>query len=82
MYNPVWVVKSVKAKSDYTLEIFFEDGEKKVYDARPLLQKPLYKKLNDVNYFLRARVFCGTVVWDDDTDIAPEHLYEYGRTIV
>ncbi len=26
--------------------------------------------------FLTAKADCGTVVWDDDIDIAPEHLYE------
>lgn len=28
---------------------------------------------------MKAKVECGTVVWSDEIDIAPEHLYEYSR---
>lgn len=49
---------------------------KKVYDARPLLDKAIYAQLNSLNFFLKAKADCGTVVWNDDVDIAPEHLYE------
>ena len=76
MNNPSWVVTNVVAKDDYSLELTFIGGEKKVYDASKLLDEKLYSKLRDKSFFLRARVFCGTVVWDEDTDIAPEHLYE------
>lgn len=76
MKNPVWVVKNVEAKADYTLHLTFADGEKKVYNARPLLKKPIYSQLNNLAFFMGARAECGTVVWNDDIDIAPEHLYE------
>lgn len=80
MNTPEWVVKKVHPKEDYTLLLFFADGTQKVYDARPLLSKPIYSKLKNIAFFLRARAECGTVVWDDDIDIAPEHLYEYANT--
>ncbi len=28
-----------------------------------------------------AKAECGTVVWSDDIDIAPEHLYEYSQSM-
>ncbi len=76
MNTPVWVVKEVQPRKDYTLLITFADGAKKVYDARPLLDKAIYAQLNSLNFFLKAKADCGTVVWNDDVDIAPEHLYE------
>ena len=76
MNNPAWVVKDVKPQKDYMLLLTFEDGSKKIYDARPLLQKALFKKLNNISFFMQAKAQYGTVTWDDDTDIAPEHLYE------
>ena len=69
--NPVWCVSDVKPRADYT----FENGEKRVYDARPLLKKPLCAELNQLSFFMKARAAWGTVVWSDDVDIAPEHLY-------
>lgn len=76
MNLPEWVVKDVHPKKDYTLLLTFADGEKKVYDARPLLKKAIYAQLKSLPFFLSAKAECGTVVWSDDVDIAPEHLYE------
>lgn len=76
MSNPAWVVNHVEPRMDYTLRILFEDGSVRIYDARPLLNKPIYTPLQNIGYFMQARVECGTVVWSDEIDIAPEHLYE------
>ena len=75
MAVPVWVVTSVTPKKDYTLHLTFADGSQRVYDVRPLLQRRIYEKLNDLNFFMGAKVFCGSVAWSDDIDIAPERLY-------
>lgn len=76
MSTPVWVVKDVQPNRDYTLLITFAGGERKLYNARPLLEKPIYSPLKNLTFFLKAKAECGTVVWNDDIDIAPEHLYE------
>lgn len=76
MKTPSWVVKSVQPQENYKLLLSFASGEKKVYDALPLLKHPLYAPLNNYSFFLRAKADCGTVVWSDEIDIAPEHLYE------
>ena len=81
MNTPAWVVKEVKPQEDYTLLITFADGAKKIYDARPLLDKAIYAQLKNPGFFLKAKADCGTVVWNDDIDIAPEHLYESSRPI-
>jgi transcriptional regulator with XRE-family HTH domain len=79
--RPVWVVKDVEAKEDYTLCLTFANGERKIYDAKPLLQIELYENLKNPAFFMQAHVECGTVVWNDDLDIAPEHLYECSTLI-
>ncbi len=76
MATPKWVVQEVVPRSDYTLLLTFANGEKKVYNAQPLLSKPLYAQLKSLPFFLGAKATCGTVVWNDDIDIAPEHLFE------
>lgn len=81
MKNPAWVVKDVTAKEDYTLLITFTGGEQRIYNARPLLEKAIYSPLKNLAFFLGAKADCGTVIWNDDVDIAPEHLYECSRPV-
>lgn len=78
---PVWVVKEVKANPDYTLLLTFANGEKRIYNARPLLEEAVYRPLKNLAFFLRARVDGDSVAWSDDVDIAPEHLYENSTLI-
>ena len=76
MKTPVWIVKAVQPQPDYSLIITFANGEQRIYDAKPLLKENIYAQLRSTTFFLRARADCGTVVWSDEVDIAPEHLYE------
>lgn len=79
MKSPAWVVKAVQPKEDYTLLLTFADGAKKIYNARPLLEKTIYSQLHNLAFFLSAKAECGSVVWNEDIDIAPEHLYECSK---
>ena len=72
-------VKSVEARSDYTLLITFQNGERKEYDVKPLLQYPMYRNLEKV--FPAATVQFGTVVWPGDLDISPDTLYLNGKSV-
>ena len=71
-----WSVVSVTPLDGHVLELEFHDGTRGTYDARQLLEWPVYEKLRDKAFFSRCRAEHGTVVWDDDIDIAPERLYE------
>lgn len=73
---PKWVVKAATPRSDYTIELEFADGKQGVFDARSLLESPLYAPLKALPFFMMARAKYDTVVWTDDLDIAPEHLYD------
>lgn len=73
---PAWVVRAVEARSDYTLLITFSRGEKKLYNARALLEKEIYSDLKDIDFFMKAKVEYGTVIWNDTVDLDPECLYE------
>ena len=73
-----WEVTNVVPREDYTLLLTFIDGSKKIYDFRPLLKYEVFQKLNDINFFMQAKVDYDTVVWPDNIDIDPEDLYEDG----
>lgn len=72
-------VLSVQACENYSLIVTFKNGERKKYDAKNLLNLPMYKNLKKV--FSLARVECGTVVWPGDMDISPDTLYLKGVKI-
>ena len=72
-------VASVQTCPDYRLVVTFKNGERKQYDASPLLDVPMYKNLGKV--FSSARVEYGTVVWPGDMDISPDTLYLRGTDV-
>lgn len=76
MGQPCWVVVEVIPCSDYTLKLSFADGKKGVFNFTPLLEDNYYAPLSQLSLFMSARAEYGTVVWDDDRDVAPELLYE------
>ena len=72
-------VISVSVCPDYQLALTFKNGELKQYDAKPLLDLPMYKNLQKV--FNEAHVEFGTVVWPGDLDISPDTLYMQSRPL-
>ena len=67
-------VVKVEAKSDYRLILEFENGEKRVFDMRPYMDKKPFADLKGSRLFTMASVDYGTVVWPGNIDIAPETL--------
>ncbi|MCH8343579.1 MAG: DUF2442 domain-containing protein [Planctomycetes bacterium] len=62
----------------HSLRLTFNDGTRKTVDLEPLLNGPIFEPLRDAAYFARVSVdqVCGTVVWPNGADFAPEALYE------
>lgn len=63
---------------DYTIHLCFADQSHRVYDMKPLLEKGIFSALKDQDLFLSGRLENGTVVWNEELDIAPEELYYHG----
>ena len=68
-------VISVKTRDDFTLELVFENGEKRIFDMKPFFDKKPFVKLLNSPLFFKASVQYGTVVWPGNIDIAPETLW-------
>lgn len=66
---------------DYKLRLFFSNGEVKIYDIKPLLQKKTFEILRDKSLFSKVRIEHRAAMWNftgnelDDIDIDPEVLY-------
>lgn len=61
---------------DFQLELWFSTGEHRLFNARPYLEKGVFKSLQDINRFKQAFVSLNTVCWSGNLDIALETLYD------
>lgn len=84
MYQPQIV--QVKPTKDYVVYIYYDDGNVRLYDAKPLIdEKGIFEKLKDINIFLNTcTIMNNTLAWDvagnyDEyhcIDICPDALLE------
>jgi hypothetical protein len=68
-------VKSVKATENHRLVIEFDNGEVRVFDAKPLLGLGRFRALASLEAFMKVRVVFDTVEWENGLDLDPEYLY-------
>lgn len=74
-------VKNVKPLADYILHLTFKNGEKKLFDVKPWLDKTVYQNLRNTDIFRKAHVTFGTVSWDEEIDFCPDILYLESKSI-
>lgn len=74
------IIKAVAVKplTDYRLLVEFSTGECKIFDVKPLLEKPHFAPIKNIAIFNAAHIECNTVVWNDEIDLCPESLYNEG----
>jgi hypothetical protein len=61
-------------RDDYTMDLVFENGEKRIFDMTLHFSQKPYTRLSGSSLFFKASVRYGTVVWPGNIDIAPETL--------
>lgn len=69
-------IKEVEALEDYQLLVTFDNGEKRIKDMKPYLEKGVFKKLKDENFFKTVKIAYGTVTWDNNIDLCADSIYE------
>ena len=69
-------VVSVQVQPNYHLQLEFENGERRMFDMSPYMDKKPFNRLKNSPIFNCAHVDYGTVVWPGEIDIAPETLYD------
>ncbi|OHB69033.1 MAG: hypothetical protein A2W23_02395 [Planctomycetes bacterium RBG_16_43_13] len=72
-------VKNVRPLSDFKLAITFEDGAEKLFDAKPYLEKGIFRELKDEKLFNSVHVSFDTIEWDNGADLDPELLFTESR---
>lgn len=75
-------ILAAEVRGPQRLGLSFSDGTQAEVDVRPLLDGPMLEPLRDPDYFARAALdpVCGTVVWPNGADFAPEALHALAGT--
>ena len=68
-------VKQVHPLEDYRLEVIFENGEQRLFNMKPYLQKGVFVRLQNRAVFRAARVVAGSVEWPGELDLSYDTLY-------
>ena len=78
-HKPPIKVCGIRPQEGNKLWVRFTNGEAKIFDFTPLLDKPAFHDLADPQVFNQVYIDFGIPVWKDgDIDIAPEYLYNNG----
>lgn len=77
-------VIQVYPTNDYCVYLYFADGKVKIFNAKNLIQKGVFRQLQDINKFKETcTVLNDTLAWDisrrydpsECLDLDPEELY-------
>ncbi len=80
--KPELKVCGIKPLDNFKLWLRFNNSEIRVFDFKPLLDKPIYLQLKDETIFKEVYIDYGVPCWNDgEIDISPEFLYEQGEIV-
>jgi hypothetical protein len=74
-------VKQVEPRDDYRLALTFENGERRLFDMKPYLDRGIFRELQKIEIFNTVHVSFNTIAWANEADFDPEALYEGGLPI-
>jgi hypothetical protein len=79
MLNPY--VKQVRSINDYCLHLIFENGEERIFDVTPYLDRGIFASLKDPKLFSTVRVVAGSIEWENELDLSYDTLYLESRSL-
>jgi hypothetical protein len=59
---------------DHRIKVTLSNGNKGIFDVKPYLDRGVFNELKDYEYFRRARIEFGTIVWPNEQDFSPETI--------
>ena len=67
--------------SESNLFAKFKNGETRIFNMIPYLDKNLFRELKDVRYFKKVRVIWGGIEWPHKQDLSADTLYYQGISV-
>ena len=76
-------ILSVKTISETLLLVEFDNAAKRIYDIKPLLEKPMFYPLKKMAFFRNVQVDDGgyAIFWNKDIDLSEYELWMHGKPI-
>jgi hypothetical protein len=74
-------VKSVQPQEEHCLLLTFENGEKRIFDVKPYLNKGVFSRLQNAALFKTVRVISGSIEWQGEIDLSYDTLYLGSRPV-
>lgn len=74
-------VKAVIPQANFVLQLQFENGEFRIFDVKPYLEKGFFQELKDPAYFRSVQPVLGTIQWPRGQDFCPDTLYELSEPL-
>lgn len=74
-------IVDVVYEEQYTLRLTFNNGDVRLCDFTPMMNKGVCKKLQDMNYFCSFKLDPFSVDWNNEIGFAPEFLYQNSTPI-
>ena len=72
-------IVKVEAQQSHKLRVKFKNGETRLFDMKPYLDKGVFKELKDEAYLKKVRVIWGGVEWPHKQDLSSDTLYHRGQ---
>lgn len=72
---------SVQPLDDYKILLTFDNNKKKIKDMKPYLEKGVFQKLKDKDFFNTVKISFGTVSWGENIDLCADSLYETSESV-
>ena len=66
---------AVTPLENYKLELTFDNGEQKIFDASWAIKGDFYGELADVEYFKTVHCDGYTIAWKNGQDLCPDDIY-------
>lgn len=74
-------IKRVETTDNYEIIVEFENGEKRIKDMKPYLEKGVFKPLKNKRFFNDVKIKYGTVCWGEDIELCADSIYESSDSI-
>ncbi len=75
-------VKAVQYESPYKLILTFTNNEVRAFDLSHYFHYPVYESLRNESFCAKAKVYLGTVIWDEVIDFDPDTLFLESKVLV